>query len=126
MFAVTKNDVDGDGSIRTHARVLSKICVVTALADMVTARRTANKTGVELDLMSPLFQFFERQHKRQWLRGLNHQSHSGTCPEGCSRSRGHTKGQGQLPQSPLRWRCGYAFSKWQQLLRRPSVWSLAL
>ena len=59
LFAVTKNDAAGDGAVRTHSKVQSSICVVSALADMIAARRTANHTNVELDLMAPLFQFFD-------------------------------------------------------------------
>ena len=60
MFAVTKNDVDGDGAIRTHGRVSSDLCVVAALVKMVTYRRDqAAKKSMNLDPMSPLFKFVD-------------------------------------------------------------------
>ena len=60
IFGVTKNDVDGDGAIRTHSKVLSILCVVSGLAKMVTYRRDqAAKKSMNLDPMSPLFKFVD-------------------------------------------------------------------
>ena len=55
-FAVTKNDIDGDGAIRTHNTVESELCIVQALAAMITARREA---GCNMEPTSPLFLMFD-------------------------------------------------------------------
>ena len=55
-FAVTKADIDGDGAIRTHSTVESELCIVQALATMITARREA---GCNMEPTSPLFLMFD-------------------------------------------------------------------
>ena len=60
IFCVTKNDVDDDGAIRTHSKVSSSLCVVSALAQVVTYRRSqAAEQALNLDPMSPLFKFMD-------------------------------------------------------------------
>ena len=55
-FAVTKNDIDGDGDICTHSTVESELCIVQALATMITARR---EVGCIMEPTSPLFLMFD-------------------------------------------------------------------